>query len=507
MPLDLLDPFQQKNDPPKKSWDEVFSKRNGGGSGGNSRKNTDADLASQIQAEAEEEFAKDDKVKDPPPSPKPEVSLFNPQWGGDQGVFNRKISVSVQGSLPPESSHLTRVSFTVNALLPNGKLDRVDAQDAHLVDGKATAEVTLFTPNYRDQKGNLLNACDYAFKAKHRDGKELESAKLPVKDKKDVVHRVRLSGMIFDANKCFPLPEALGGISSILRKHGSYPQAQLLLVGHAGGDEDVAGSALAFERAQMLGAYLKGKPNSWLNQFGPGKNARSRWGTRELQLMLSVLPAGGAPFYAGNASGLTDAKTVAALKAFQESTNKEKGASLPTDGKGDFETRQALVEAYMELAGTKLGEEVTPIAHGVEGHCEDGKTASGMEVDDRRFEAFCFEQGIKPQPAASTSQAGSGPYSQWLENLADTEDFENHGIHVQIVDAQKQPVPFADVQLKGPVSAQARSDEHGFVSFTGLKKGDYLIGSEKNGYRIGTSKLAYPTAKTMPGYVKTGSGK
>jgi hypothetical protein len=219
--------------------------------------------------------------------------------------------------------------------------------------------------------------------------------------------------------------------------------------------------------------------------------------------MLSVLPEGEEPFYQGYASGVTDDKTTAAIKKFQEHNNTEKGSALPTDGKPDFETRKALVEAYMGLEHTTLGDDVTPIAHGCEGHFEDTATASGAGTDDRRFEVFFFEQGIDPQPDATTSSAGSTLYGDWLAQVVETIDFECHGIHVQIVDAMKQPAPFATVHLTGPTSGEATSDDHGFVSFFGLKPGVYTIASDKNGYKIGTSKLKYPTAKTVPGNAKT----
>lgn len=498
MPSNLLDPFRKSpGAAPKNKWDKVFVQSKHGGLGRAWPKPEDTGV--------EVDEAPLESVPETPAPAKPEIRLFNPQWGSKQGFFNRKIRVSVDGVLPPESAHLTRVTFTVSSMRPNGKLDRIESQDAHLDGGKASAEVTLWTPEYRDDQGKPLPECEFIFKAKHRDGKEVVSAPLMAKNRKDLAHRVRLSGMLFDANKCFLLPGALGGIRKIVAMHKRYPKAQALLVGHAGSDEDLAGSDIAFERAQMLAAFLKGKPNAWLNQFGPGRNARSRWGTRELQLMLSALPEGGSPYYSGNASGVTDASTTAALKAFQQASNAEKGAALPTDGKGDAETRKALVEAYMGLNGTTLGDDVTPIAHGVEGHVGNAEAAAGPEADDRRLEAFFFEEAIMPQPSATTSSGGSSPYPKWLENLVDTEDFGNHGIHVQIVDAKKRPVPLAIVRLNGPITAESKSDEHGFVSFTGLVKGEYTLASELNGYKIGVSRLKYPTAKTVPGHVKTGA--
>lgn len=503
MGINLLDPFQKKKPDPKKSWNDMFVReKHGTGGGGGGRRKSGLSAAELLEQEAE--FLDTTPVQEPEPPPKPLIKLFNPKWGVAQGIFDQSAAISVEGALPEECKHLTRVTFTVNALLPNGKTERIDTQEGHLADGVATAEVTLWKPKYVDAQGKPLESCDYEFTAKHRDADEVVSAKLPA-DGKDRAHRVRLSGMLFDANKCFILPQALEGIKKISAMHGKYPKAQLLLVGHAGGDEDLSGSDIAFDRAQMLNAFLKGKPNLWLNQFAPDKG-RSRWGTREIQLMLSVLPAGGRPHYAGNASGVTDAATTAAVKAFQEAANGQ-GKSLPTDGKGDFDTRQALVEAYMALNGTALADDVTPIAHGVEGHFQDTATASGAEPDDRRLEAFFFESSIAPLPAAATSAGGGSPYPKWIGKLADTEDFEHHGIHVQIVDAERQPVPFAEVKLSGPTSATATSDEHGFVSFTGLKPGEYVIKSEKNGYKVGASKLKYPTAKTVPGHVASAGKK
>ncbi len=313
---------------------------------------------------------------------------------------------------------------------------------------------------------------------------------------KDEAIRVRLSGMLFDANKCFLLPEGLGGIKTIVATHEEEPAAEVLILGHAGGDEDLAGADIAYDRALILGAYLKSKPGLWLNWFGPDKPVRSRWGTREVQLMLSALPEGDVPFYQGYASGVTDAATTAAIKAFQALSG------LPPDGKADFATRKALVEAYMELEGTTLDDDVTPIAHGCEGHTDDTPTASGAEPDDRRMEVFFFKKALDPKPDQTTS-AGSALYSQWLAKVVETKDFEHHGIHVQIVDVERQPAPFATVHLTGPTSADATADEHGFVSFFDLRPGEYTISSEKNGYKIGVSRLRYPTAKTVAGCAKT----
>ncbi|NLD92824.1 MAG: hypothetical protein GX639_09165 [Fibrobacter sp.] len=320
---------------------------------------------------------------------------------------------------------------------------------------------------------------------------------------KKAARRARLTGMLFDANKCFLLPQGLPGIKTIIDMHKSDPNDEVLIVGHAGNDEDLAGADIAYDRAQIIGAYLKSIPSIWLNWFGPDKNARSRWGTREIQLMLSVLPEDGSPLYEGYASGITDEKTTKAIKGFQEYANKEKGLKLTVDGKADFETRKAIVEAYMEISDTTFAEDVIPVAHGCEGHFEDSETASGVVSDDRRLEVFFFKNGISPRPDNNISAEGSTQYPLWLSQVSKNVDFECHGIHVQIIDNEKQPAPFANVTLKGPTSGNATADEHGFVSFFGLKAGEYTISSEMKGYKIGVSKLVYPTAKTVSGFAAT----
>ena len=313
------------------------------------------------------------------------------------------------------------------------------------------------------------------------------------------VRRTRLVGMLFDANKCFLLPQALPGILTIVAMHDEHPEAKVLIVGHAGGDEDLAGSDLALDRAKCVGAYLTGKPGEWVNWFGKDKPARSRWGMREVQLMLSALPADEEPFYSGYASGVTDDKTTAALKAFQTSQ------ALPPEGKADGKTIKALIDAYMGLEETSLSQDIAPVAHGCEGHFDDDATGDGLQPDDRRLEVFFFDGRIRPKPPGDTSAPGAKQYPAWRRRLVETRDFENHGIHVQIVDDKKQPVPLADVHLEGPTKADAVADEHGFVSFFGLVAGDYVLSAKSKGVKVGKFPIRYPTAKTVPGLAKSSS--
>ena len=316
------------------------------------------------------------------------------------------------------------------------------------------------------------------------------------------IWRVRMVGMIFDGDKCFLLPQALDGIKSVVAMHEAHPAAKVLIVGHEGGDEVQGSVDLALGRAKILADYLTSKPDDWMTWFGSDKSDRARWGVREVQLMLSVLPgADGKPFYDGSSPGVLDDRTVSSLKAFQTANG------LTADGKPSSDTRKALVNKYMSIEDTSLAAGVTPVAHGCTGHEDDTITQDGLQPDDRRLEVLFFDTDMKPPPSGDTSDGGSPEYPAWRARLVQTVDFENHGIHVQIVDTQKQPVPLSQVHLDGPAPQDTMTDEHGFVTFWGMLPGDYTVsGTSRTGIPIPQTKITYPTAKTILGarVVKSG---
>jgi Putative peptidoglycan binding domain len=307
------------------------------------------------------------------------------------------------------------------------------------------------------------------------------------------IWRVRMVGMLFDADKCFLIPQALDGIRSIVAMHQAHPAAKVLIVGHEGGDEVTAGPDIALARAKVLSAYLTSSPDDWMPWFDADKSQRQRWGVREVQLILSAMSgADGKPLYTGNSAGVMDATTTAALQAFQQANG------LPVDGKAGAATRKALVTKYMSLEDTSLAAGVQPVAHGCSGHSDDTLTQDGLQPDDRRMEVLFFDTDMKPPPAGDTSAAGSPEYPAWTLRTVETVDFENHGIHVQMVDNQKQPVALATVHLAGPVAQDTVADEHGFVSFWGLVAGDYTLqATTRTGIAVPPTKITYPTAKTV----------
>jgi peptidoglycan hydrolase-like protein with peptidoglycan-binding domain len=309
--------------------------------------------------------------------------------------------------------------------------------------------------------------------------------------------RARLVGLIFDADKCFPLPQALPGIKTIVELHNERAADKVVVVGHAESDEVAGGPELSLARAKMMAAYLTDDPKPWLEWFGRDKPLRARWGTREVQLMLGAVQDGNKPFYDGYPAGVTNSATKDAIKRFQ------KAKGLKVDAVVGPKTQQALVDAYLKLEGTTFSQGVAVEAYGCQGHTDDSLSESGLEPDDRRVEVFFFDGAITPRPHDHLIPEGAPEYPAWRGALVETRDFENHGIHAQIVDVLDQPVPGADVTLEGPTTDKGVSDEHGFVSFFGVKKGDYSISAERTGYQIATQTLSYPTARTDPGHPKT----
>ena len=155
------------------SKDKSLVPNNGKPKSGGTRKPAPAAPAEEPEAES---------AAPPPPKPKaePKVKLTDLEWSADKGFFNEKIKISASADLPPELKDITRIEFKVLALTPDGKREQVAKQDAHLKNGNASAEVTLFIPHYK-KDGKSLSECDFIFTAKHRDSKEEESDPLPVK--------------------------------------------------------------------------------------------------------------------------------------------------------------------------------------------------------------------------------------------------------------------------------------------------------------------------------------
>jgi hypothetical protein len=74
-------------------------------------------------------------------------------------------------------------------------------------------------------------------------------------------------------------------------------------------------------------------------------------------MLAAVRDAGGAPYFAGPATGRADAGTRNAVRRFQSDNGLAAGPINP-------DTRRALIEEYMATDGTTLPEGTTVVIHG-----------------------------------------------------------------------------------------------------------------------------------------------
>jgi outer membrane protein OmpA-like peptidoglycan-associated protein len=258
------------------------------------------------------------------------------------------------------------------------------------------------------------------------------------------VYRGRLLGMFFDKNKCFLLPSAMGGVRGITGYLNDHAGAQLLVVGHT----DTTGSAdynlkLSVERAEAVAAFLRDDADAWAAWFDDGKPDAKRWGTREVQLMLSALPAD-APdkFYQEPFTGRKDKRTTGAVQQFQGWRNQSKGTTLSESGDVDDDTRAELVRAYMELEGTSVPESTVIKTHGCgEFHPQDPTPPGVDDPDNRRVEIFVFQEQIAPAAVACRAP-GCSQYRQWVEQVIETIDFQNAAVTCFEISVAMNDVPW-----------------------------------------------------------------
>lgn len=284
------------------------------------------------------------------------------------------------------------------------------------------------------------------------------------------VPRIRLVGMFFDLNKCFLRPEAIPGIQQIKSVYDQHPGGNLLAVGHT----DTSGAddfnlTLSLERADAVAAFLTDQTAAWESFFGEDKPAGKRWGTLEVQLMLSALPDGSPPnqrFFQGQADGKNNPATIAAVKAFQKKQN------LKDDGIAGKDTQHALVTSYMAIDKTSLPAGITLTTHGCgENFPVSGSADGKRNTEDRRVEIFVFDGPITPQPPANTSKRGSQEYPQWLSQVSETIDFTFAPagalatFTMQLLNARREPMKSIEYTLHvNGLEFKDTTDDAGFLS-------------------------------------------
>ncbi len=234
------------------------------------------------------------------------------------------------------------------------------------------------------------------------------------------VMRGRLTGFLFDTNKTFILPAAMPGIRGLASFYAAHPGLKVLVTGHTDTvGPDGANLTLSDERAAAVAAFLTDQVDAWMKHY-QGTPGSSRWGTREDQHMLTAVPAGGAPYYAGPVHGQLDAATQDAVRRFQADHG------LAVDGSPGPDTRRALVTDYMAQDGTSLPAGTEIQQHGCGEHHNAVPTPDETEEQaNRRVEVFFFEGPIDPPPRRRCPSPGCPEYPEWLRRTILTIDFTN----------------------------------------------------------------------------------
>lgn len=294
--------------------------------------------------------------------------------------------------------------------------------------------------------------------------------------------RVRLSGMMFETDKTFLLPDAMHGIRGLVDLYSDHEDLSVVITGHA----DRVGSPaynldLSDGRAQAIGQYLYDDVESWARNYS-GPPSGARWGAREDQFMLSAITdEGGAPFYEGEVDGIFGGQSQDATKRYQAARG------LAVDGISGPNTRTALITDYMALDGTSLPEAADVQFLGCGEHHNAVPTADGVaEEANRRVEVFLFDPG-PPDPAVPDACPGAGcPYETWAARTAETYDFNHElgALRVECRDEDGHLLEGVRVEVIRGTEAEraAVSDEAGLVLFGSLLPGSYIVRGAGRGH-------------------------
>lgn len=310
------------------------------------------------------------------------------------------------------------------------------------------------------------------------------------------VLRGRLTGFLFETNKTFLLPKALTGIRGVAEFYAAHPGMKVLVTGHT----DTVGPEsnnllLSDERADAVAAFLIDDVDAWLRHY-QGTPGSSRWGNREDQHMLSALPAGQPPYYAGPITNVADAATQDAIRRFQADHG------LVTDGVAGPITRRALITDYMATDGTSLPPGTEMQTHGCgEYHNEVPTPDETEEQGNRRVEVFFFEGPIEPPPRGTCPSPGCPEYPEWLRRTVLTVDFSQEltDVLVEVLGTKEgvtSPLADADVSLvrEGVTMRTLPSDSAGRAWFRELTAGHYTVRGRKPDYLPAVADVVVPVS-------------
>lgn len=284
----------------------------------------------------------------------------------------------------------------------------------------------------------------------------------------------RLTGMLFDTNKSFPLPICLVALAEMTALYDRCSPCKLLVVGHTdtSGEADY-NEAVSLERARSVLEYLTDDVDAWLKRYDHDESVGERWGSSEDLAMIRSLPDFG-----------TRAPGRDPIRWFQSTRG------LVDDGIAGPITRRALIGEYMARDGTTLPSDVQAEVHGCGEAFPLDESGEGLEASpvdgsddpiDRRVELFFFGDrlGVQPPMPGSTSKAGAVEYRSWRKRATQTIErvFGPRALELVLQDEQGQPVPHARYRVHLPAGGaiDGELDERGFARIGRLPEGIYRV--------------------------------
>lgn len=292
------------------------------------------------------------------------------------------------------------------------------------------------------------------------------------------VGRVRIVGSVFDTNKAFVRPDALGLLKEVTALYGQHPGATVLIVGHTDTTgEPELNDDLSLARARAVAAYLQDDVDAWLGFYEEGSGS-ARWGASEDALLLERA-----------LWGLGQPEAADPVRVYQEARG------LDVDGDLGPDTRRALIEDYMALDGSTLPAPITPQVHGCGESFPLADDAETLDVDppdgvddptDRRVEVFFFDPpfGVLPAAASDVSAPSSPEYTTWCRRARYTKDMlvvRPRMLAVRVVDETSgAPVTGASVEVPGELAGT--TDAFGVATFMDVAAGVHQLHAACEGY-------------------------